>query len=146
MTLTDKLQIWIQEVTPIDSSHFDLVRRVQQWNDALWQPHPLGGHYQLTGLTTEVSHGSCSAYWLKLESNEGLEDMQAPNSTSSVFLYEGETVLYWRHQKDNQRYSTVMKQGDKPYVLTPSEKYAIINQSSTRAILLVLDTPSKQFI
>ncbi len=146
MTLSDKLRVWTQKATPIESSQFDLVRRIQQWNESFWQPHPSGGHYQPTGLTAEVSHASCSAYWLKLEPNQGLEDMQALDATSSVFLYEGEAVLYWKDPRDNKRYSTAMRQGDKPYVLTPSEEYAIINQSAARAIFLVLDTPSQPFI
>ncbi len=143
MALSDKLRVWTTEATHIDSFQFDLIRRIQHWDDSLWQPHLLCGHYQPTGLTAEVSHGSCSAYWLKLEPNEGIEDTQAPDTTSPVFLYEGEAALYWKDPRDNKRYSTVMIQGDKPYVLTPSEEYAIINQSVARTILLVFDTPSK---
>ncbi|MBI5002962.1 hypothetical protein HZC31_06250 [Candidatus Woesearchaeota archaeon] len=143
MTLTDKFRLWTQEATHIDSSQFDLIRRIQHWDDSLWQAYSRGGHYQPTGLTAEVSHGSCSAYWLKLEPNEGIEDAQAPDATSPIFLYEGKAVLCWKDSRDNKRYSTVMRQGDKPYVLTPSEEYAIINQSDARAILLIFDTHSK---
>ena len=56
MALSDKLRVWTTEATHIDSLQFDLIRRIQHLDESLWQPHLLGGHYQPTGLTTEVSH------------------------------------------------------------------------------------------
>ncbi len=141
-----RIRDWIEKanyLSELDLENLEKHRKIKNWDEHKWQPFPDAGEYQDTGLTSELSNESCSAIWLKLNPGEGFDPHQHYNAIHTMVVYEGTPKVFWQYINDNKVYCTAMKIGDKPYVITPSEKHAVINDNDTRAIILVFNTPAE---
>lgn len=136
-----ELSDWVSRATPLSSAEIEPIRSIRIWDDSRWEAFPDAGEYQNTGLTTEVTGGTASAIWLRLKPNEGFDPHQHPNACHTMLLYQGSASIFWE-SADGKVYRAEMIIGDRPYVITPDEKHAVI-AGQQEATILVINTPAE---
>jgi len=130
---------WIEKTRHLSEEEANKIRLFQAWEEDGWLPFPDAGSYQPTRMTSEVSNGTCSAIWLKLEPEEGFEPHRHPNAIHTMIVYEGEADLFW--QDGSTIYSVTMQVGKPPYAVLSTMPHAIVANRGVRAVMLVINTP-----
>lgn len=130
---------WMETTRHLSDQEVNQIRMFHWWEEDRWLPFPDAGSYQPTRMTSAVSNGTCSAIWLKLETDEAFDPHRHPNAIHTMIVYEGEADLFWEDKATV--YSVTMQVGRPPYAVLSTLPHAIVANRGARAVILVVNTP-----